>query len=82
MGNLKLELIEYSRQLYGGEGDEDDDNGDGAGGLELTPSHQLRRGTSNDPTDRQTDTYADIDTIQHTLFLFAAFITFLFLAFI
>ena len=26
--NLKLELIEYSRQLYGGEDDEDADNDD------------------------------------------------------
>ena len=37
-GNLKLELIKYSQQLYGG-GDDDDD-GDGVGGSELTPSHQ------------------------------------------
>ena len=47
-GNLKIEVIEYSRQLYNGEGvgDDDDDDGggggDGGGGLELTPSHQLR----------------------------------------
>ena len=43
-GNLKIELTEYSRQLYGGKDDEDDDDGgggggDSAGGLELTLSH-------------------------------------------
>ena len=45
MGNLKLELTEYSRQLYGGKDgeEEDDDGGDGAGGLESTPSHQPRK---------------------------------------
>jgi len=40
--NLKLELIEYSRQLYDGrdDDDDDDDNGnDGAGSLESTLSH-------------------------------------------
>ena len=44
-GNLKLEMIEYSRQLYGGKDgeEEDDDGGDGAGGLESTPSHQPRK---------------------------------------
>ena len=42
MGNLKLELIEYSWLLYGGEDDEDD-GGDGVGGLESTSSHQLRK---------------------------------------
>ena len=47
MGNLKLELTEYSWQLYGGRDDkgddDDDDGGDGAGGSESTPSHQLRK---------------------------------------
>ena len=44
MGNLKLELTEYSWQLYGGEDDDDDDDGgDGVGGLESTLSHQLRK---------------------------------------
>ena len=50
-GNLELEMTEYSWQLYEG-GDDDDDNdddnddddgggdGDGAGGSELTLSHQ------------------------------------------
>ena len=47
-GNLKLELAEYSQQLYGGKDDEEDDDdvddgGDGVGGLELTSSHQLRK---------------------------------------
>ena len=44
-GNLKLELTEYSRHLYGGGDDEDDDEGggDGAGGSESTSSHQLRK---------------------------------------
>ena len=37
-GNLKLELIEYSRQLYNGEDVDDEDDGGGGGGLELTPS--------------------------------------------
>ena len=43
--NLKLELIKYSWQLYGGEDDEDDDDAgsDSAGDLESTPSHQLRK---------------------------------------
>ena len=43
--NLKLELIKYSWQLYGGEDDEDDDDdgSDGVGGFESTPSHQLRK---------------------------------------
>ena len=43
MGNLKLELIEYSWLLYGGEDDDKDDGGDGVGGLESTSSHQLRK---------------------------------------
>ena len=45
MGNLKLELTEYSRQLYGGKDgkEEDDDGGDGVGGSESTPSHQPRK---------------------------------------
>ena len=44
-GNLKLELTEYSRQLYGGGDDkeDDDDGSDGVRGLELTLSHQLRK---------------------------------------
>ena len=44
-GNLKLELTEYSRHLYGGGDDEDDDEGggDGTGGSESTSSHQLRK---------------------------------------
>ena len=39
--NLKLELIEYSQQLYDGrDDDDDDDNGnDGARSLESTLSH-------------------------------------------
>ena len=45
-GNLKLELIEYSRQLNGGGDGEDGvdcDGGDGAGGSESTPSYQPRK---------------------------------------
>ena len=44
MRNLKLELVEYSRQLYGG-GDDDDDGGGGnsVGGSESTLSHQVRK---------------------------------------
>ena len=54
-GNLKLEVIEYFQQLYGGQDasddddddddDADDDNGggDGGGGLESAPSYQLRK---------------------------------------
>ncbi|KAK9996736.1 hypothetical protein SO802_021422 [Lithocarpus litseifolius] len=50
-GNLKLELIKYSRQLYGGGDDKEDDDddsgggggGDGVGGSKSTPSHQLRK---------------------------------------
>ena len=45
-GNLKLELTEYSWQLYGGgydDDDDDDDGGDGVGGLESTLSHQPRK---------------------------------------
>ena len=47
--NLKLEVTEYSRQLYGGEGvndDNDDGGGDGAygsGGSESTPNYQPRK---------------------------------------
>ena len=43
MGNLKLELIEYSWQLYESGVEEDDDGGgggDGVGGSESTPSHR------------------------------------------
>ena len=48
MGNLKLELIEYSQQLYDGEhASDDDDNGDDGGdggeGSESTPSYQHRK---------------------------------------
>ena len=49
VGNLKLELTYYSWQLYGGkdmsddDDDDDDVGGEGGGGLELTPSHQLRK---------------------------------------
>ena len=44
MGNLKLELTEYSWQLYGSGVEEDDDGGgggggDGVGGSKSTPSH-------------------------------------------
>ena len=51
-GNLKLDLTEYSQQLYGGGDDKDDDDdggggggGDcnGVGGSESTPSHQQRK---------------------------------------
>ena len=43
VGNLKLELTEYSRQLYESGVEEDDDGGgggDGVGGSESTPSHR------------------------------------------
>ena len=62
-GNLKLEVTEYSRQLYGSEGagddddddyDDDDNGGDGDGGLEPTPSHQSRMRHSRSSC-RQTD---------------------------
>ena len=48
MGNLKLELTEYSQQLYDGEdASDDDDNGDDGGdggeGSESTPSYQPRK---------------------------------------
>ena len=50
MGNLKLEVTKYSRQLYGGEdvgddddNDDDDGGGDSGGGSKLTPSHQPRK---------------------------------------
>ena len=40
----KLEVTEYSKQLYSGEGAGDDDDGGGGGdggrGLESTPSYQ------------------------------------------
>ena len=44
VGNLKLELTEYSWQLYGSGVEEDDDGGgggggDGVGGSKSTPSH-------------------------------------------
>ena len=39
-GNLKLKLIEYSRQLYGGGDDDGGGGGDGVGGSESTPSHR------------------------------------------
>ncbi|KAL0001407.1 hypothetical protein SO802_015188 [Lithocarpus litseifolius] len=43
-GNFKLELIEYSQQLYGGGDDEDDDDGsDDAVSSELTLCHQQRK---------------------------------------
>jgi len=45
-GNLKLELTEYSWQLYSGrdnENDDDDDGDDGAGGSESTLSYQPRK---------------------------------------
>ena len=46
--NLKLDLTEYSQQLYGGGDDKDDDDDgggdcDGVGGSESTPSHQQRK---------------------------------------
>ena len=55
VGNLKLDLTEYSQQLYGGGDDKDDDDDggggggggggdcDGVGGSESTPSHQQRK---------------------------------------
>ena len=48
VGNLKLELTKYSRQLYSGrdgenDDDDDDDGSDGVGGSESTLSHQLRK---------------------------------------
>ena len=47
-GNLKLELTNYSWQLYGGkdmsdDDDDDDVGGEGGGGLALTLSHQSRK---------------------------------------
>jgi len=42
-GSHKLEVTEYSKQLYGGEGADNDDDGgggDGGRGLESTPSYQ------------------------------------------
>ena len=50
-GNLKLEVTEYSRKIYGprgftypGGGDNDDDDGDGGGGSsKTTPSYQSRK---------------------------------------
>jgi len=48
-GNLKLEVTNYSRELYGprgmahpGGGDDDDDDS-GEEDLEATPSYQLRK---------------------------------------
>ena len=44
VGNLKLELTEYSWQLYGGrDSEDDDDGGDNARGLESTLSYQPRK---------------------------------------
>ena len=47
-GNHKLDVTEYSKQLYGGEGVDDDDGGGdggggGGGGSESTPSYQPRK---------------------------------------
>jgi len=55
-GNLKLEVTEYSKRIYGlrgfaylSGGDNDDDDGDGdgdgggVGGSETTPSYQPRK---------------------------------------
>ena len=53
--NLKLEVIEYSKRIYGpggfaypGTGDDDEDDGDGgdgggAGSSKTIPSYQLRK---------------------------------------
>ena len=55
-GNLKLEVTQYSKDLYGprglaypGDGDDDDDDSggdddDGGKDLEATPSHRPRKG--------------------------------------
>ncbi|KAK9998218.1 hypothetical protein SO802_017821 [Lithocarpus litseifolius] len=46
-GNLKLEVTEYSRRIYGPGGSAypsgNDDGDDGAGGSETTPSYPLRK---------------------------------------
>ena len=46
-GNLKLEMTEYSRQIYGPREfaypDDDDGIGDGGGDSEATPSYQPRK---------------------------------------
>jgi len=46
MENLKLEMMEYSWQIYGPRGfdylGDDDDGGDAGGNSETTPSYQPR----------------------------------------
>ena len=50
--NLKLEVTEYSKRIYGlkgfaypsgGDNDDDDGDGGGVGGSEATPSYQPRK---------------------------------------